>query len=359
MGEYKRLISYIYSYEKGVKSKNSGFAKIESRNGLCKVSISARISDVLLNETEDNMLEVFLFCRKEDEIRKIFIGRIKIVSGCSNFKTQINFDNESLSDINFSDIAGIFICSKTFLHKKNNINIIYASEWDDIPIVVYDFVDKQEAIVEDKTDEKLENSDESDYSAESENSDNPQSLENELKSDSDNIELVSEKEIEDSDEINNQEEDETQIVTDEVVYTVEKETETKEECVKELKEILVAAENKINSENFFEELSSCYSKIKVEEIEGECIKIAPKDISYLPKKYWHLSNNSFLLHGFYNYKYILLCENIVDNKKVYKICVPGVFHNKEQTMARMFGFTEFKCKGQREMMRFGYWCINL
>lgn len=334
MGEYKRLISYIYSYEKGIKSKNSGFAKIESRNGICKVRISVRISDILLNETKDNMLEVFLFSRKADRVRKIFIGQIKIVNGCSNFRAQINFSNEELNDISFSDVSGIFICSNSFLKKKNNINIIYASEWDDIAIRVEDFIDvevqDEQSVLHDINKEVI-NEEEKNQEVEEKKIDN-------------NID----------DGINNDIEE-----TIDVVYTVENEIENKEECEKELKEILTAAENKTKDISFFEELASCYAKINVEEIEGECIKISPKDISYLPKKYWHLSNNSFLLHSFYNYRYILICESNINNNKIYKICVPGMFHNKEQAMARMFGFSEFKCKGQKEIMKFGYWCINL
>lgn len=355
MGEYRRLISYIYSYEKGIKSKNSGFAKIESRNGICKVSISVRISDILLNETKDNMLEVFLFSRKADKIRKIFIGQIKIVNGCSNFRTQINFANKELNDIKFLDVSGIFICSKNFLYKKNNINIIYASEWDDIAIKVEEFTDVEENEQEKSLD----------------NTDNLEIIEF-IKADSDEIEELDENVINETEEksehkiekniIDENKEYNNDVDNDEnkeIVYTVENETENKDECERELKEILIAAENKSKEQGFFEELASCYSKINVEEIEGECIKISPKDISYLPKKYWHLSNNSFLLHSFYNYRYILLCENNLDNNNTYKICVPGMFHNKEQAMARMFGFSEFKCKGQKEIMKFGYWCINL
>lgn len=354
MGEYKRLISYIYSYEKGIKSKNSGFAKIESRNGVCKVSISVRISDILLNETKDNMMDVYFFSRKGDKIRKIFIGQVKIINGCSNFKTQINFANKELKDIGFSDISGIFICSKSFLYKKNNINIIYASEWDDIPIIVDEFIDEEnqhENFVDNEISQKK--SDDIDgldiiefLKVNQEEEEADKAITNEINEEDNQI--VKDKVIEEND-----------FISEEIVYTVDNESENKEECEKELKEILTAAENKMKERDFFDELAGCYSKINVDEIEGECVKISPKDISYLPKKYWHLSNNSFLLHSFYNYRYILLCKNNIEGGKIYKICVPGMFHNKEQSMAKMFGFSEFKCKGQKEMMKFGYWCINL
>ena len=40
MTNYRRLISYIYAYEGEVKGKNIGFAKLESRNGQCKLSVN-------------------------------------------------------------------------------------------------------------------------------------------------------------------------------------------------------------------------------------------------------------------------------------------------------------------------------
>ena len=101
------------------------------------------------------------------------------------------------------------------------------------------------------------------------------------------------------------------------------------------------------------------SGARMNEIEGECIKITPHDISYLPRKYWHLCNNSFLLHGYYNYKYLLLCEKKVDNERKYLVGVPGMFHQKEQTIAKMFGFTEFEGNGGTDTMKFGYWCTYL
>ena len=116
--------------------------------------------------------------------------------------------------------------------------------------------------------------------------------------------------------------------------------------------------------DYFRMLCNCYPKIRVNEINGECIKITPHDISYLPKKYWHLCNNSFLLHGFYNYKYLLLCEKKMDSGKKYLVGVPGMFHQKEQVIARMFGFTEFECNNAtnrygNKAMKFGYWCMYL
>ena len=118
---------------------------------------------------------------------------------------------------------------------------------------------------------------------------------------------------------------------------------------KDVKEQEERQENEKNEEkNFFQVLSGCYPKVRLNEIDGECIKITPHDISYLPKKYWQLCNNSFMLHGYYNYRYLILCEKIMNGTKRYLIGVPGLYHQKEQTMARMFGFTEFEGNRRNE-----------
>ena len=86
MSDYRRLISYIYSYENGVKTRNSGFAKVEARDGECKISISLKITGVLKNEAEDDTLEAFMFTRKDGKVYKTNIGRIRIVNGNSLFR---------------------------------------------------------------------------------------------------------------------------------------------------------------------------------------------------------------------------------------------------------------------------------
>lgn len=396
MGDYKRLISYIYSYEKGIKTKNSGFAKIESRNGVCKLNISLRISDVLMNEAEDNSLEVFLFCRRSGRVEKIFLGRIRIVSGSSEFKMQMNSEKIGTQEVGLSEISGLFICSRAFLHKNSQLNIIYASEWDDIPIDIDAFTDENHDAADNKV---LQDDEKKDYNKENnviyEQSEIKASEVNETKYDYESPVMESEPQevqSEELQEIRNEaaEPEEKEVLAEEpsdglqqdiTSQVLEEESPNDENvgmeaneieempdcqsCRQRLREMLSGGQNdRVNNKtpdtgDYFKMLCNCYPKIKVDEINGECIKITPHDISYLPKTYWHLCNNSFLLHGFYNYKYLLLCEKTIDNVKRYMICVPGMFHNKEQAMARMFGFTEFEGGQQSGRMNFGYWCMYL
>lgn len=77
---------------------------------------------------------------------------------------------------------------------------------------------------------------------------------------------------------------------------------------------------------------------EVEETSYICEKIQRRDLARLPRKYWYLANNNFLLHGFYTYHYLLWMEE----EGILYIGVPGVGHERERQVARVFGFTEFR-----------------
>ena len=96
-----------------------------------------------------------------------------------------------------------------------------------------------------------------------------------------------------------------------------------------------------------------------------CEKIKRQDLSRLPRKEWRLANNSFLLHGFYNYHHLLYIE---EDGNVW-IGVPGIYHEKEKQAANMFGFTDFRRQVDVEVdlaenekdnyEDFGYWCRQI
>ena len=94
-------------------------------------------------------------------------------------------------------------------------------------------------------------------------------------------------------------------------------------------------------------------------------KIQRQDLSRLPRREWRLANNSFLLHGFYNYHHLLYIE---EDDKVW-IGVPGIYHEKEKAAANAFGFSEFQRLTDMELELsdeekntyddFGYWCRQI
>lgn len=84
------------------------------------------------------------------------------------------------------------------------------------------------------------------------------------------------------------------------------------------------------------------------------------EIRTLPKKNWYLCNNSFLLHGFFQYNYLIIKE-AEEEKKMY-LGVPGYYERQEKIMAIMFGFTDFEPEKKEEPTKegtFGYWLCQL
>lgn len=71
-------------------------------------------------------------------------------------------------------------------------------------------------------------------------------------------------------------------------------------------------------------------------------KMNLNEIYMLPSHYWHFSNNSFLLHGFWNYGYLVLKENMAENDKRIALGIPGIFEQPEMLMAAYFGFPKFE-----------------
>ncbi len=104
-------------------------------------------------------------------------------------------------------------------------------------------------------------------------------------------------------------------------------------------------------EDKWEQILESYEKIHPYGDERVYVKLEPKDFIILQAKYQHLVNNSFLLHGFYNYRYVILGK-----EQDYYLGVPGVFYEREKMVAVMFGFEAFECPGgTAKAGEFGYY----
>ena len=94
-------------------------------------------------------------------------------------------------------------------------------------------------------------------------------------------------------------------------------------------------------------------------------KITHAEISTLPRRFWPLANNSFLLHGCHNYHHLLL----IKEKDHLWLGVPGLYDPREAHVANLFGFPQFtssyisileltedECENSES---FGHWCRYL
>lgn len=107
-----------------------------------------------------------------------------------------------------------------------------------------------------------------------------------------------------------------------------------------------------------------YPKIQAFDSEHGCqvLVIKPQDIGLLPREIWIYGNNSFLLHGYYNYRYLILAR--LENPKGlprYLLGVPGHYYSNEKYMASMFGFPHFVLSKRQPAQdgRFGYWYTDI
>lgn len=427
MSEYKRFVSYIYAYDKGTKSKNVGFAKVESRNGQCRLFINLKGAYAGSGKEQ----QVYLFHRNGEQLLGTYIGSFSIKNGVGEFRDVSDSANIKNSGYNLNQMGGIFI------RNPEQSSQVYASGWDDHGLLVEKF------ILEDKinTEKKPQNSSENQNSIPSiikfpEKERTPSILEAvELKEKdviiqdlelqapivqkkedikenkifklpeenvkvqnniSENIQQVEQeaidrkarkREIIDQEikrnlgEINKiempdlyeidkiempqnlktqktqeaqplkSEETKTEKMPENLIEEAEKQKEIE---VKE-KELKTKMQEE-RGERLWERLMNQFPKVIAFEEEPDimCLKIDLKDLENLPKENWILGNNSFLLHGYYNFRYLLLAR-LKENE--YILGIPGMYHNKERFMAAMFGFEAFKtvipCK--QKTGQFGYW----
>ena len=91
-------------------------------------------------------------------------------------------------------------------------------------------------------------------------------------------------------------------------------------------------------------------------------KISRSDLTLLPRKFWPLANNSFLLHGYHNYNHLALIE---ENGRKW-LGVPGIYDTREARAADLFGFPRFTRayvsvleltdEERNDTADFGHWC---
>ena len=94
----------------------------------------------------------------------------------------------------------------------------------------------------------------------------------------------------------------------------------------------------------------------------DCIRIVPQDLGLLHMQNWRYGNNSFLSHGYYRYRYLLLGKlRFQDNSVKIILGVPSIYTNKERYLANMFGFDQFVTarRTDRKLGQFGYWIVEL
>ena len=450
MSAYHRLISYIYAYEGGIKGKNTGFAKLETRGTSCRIQVSVR--RVFAGGSP---IGVYLLAGQE-EIR---IGTLFVRGGNGEFRAVVNCENIEGSGCNMEECCGLT------LHETDSAWRAYTTIWEDavahaaevdLADVTAEKVREQEAETEEATrklaenvsgevnsasvgKEKLDEASELTRSGEMESQDTstetekneavninetdfgisqpqPEKLEDsnlEIFEDTETMEAVPDiSETSDHQEAEVVQEAQTETPQESFQEsTQEVQTETPKESFQEsYQEAQTEARRKDSqestrevrkealpdsppdhqeafqsdsqnqkqsqpdsskespkedpAESLWNRLRAAYPKVTAFECSDGCeiLVIKPQDIGLLPRENWVYGNNSFLLHGYYNYRYLILARLGKSGERGrYILGVPGHYGNNEKYMAAMFGFDRFvrSTRQPPRDSRFGYWYTDL
>ena len=450
MSAYHRLISYIYAYEGGIKGKNTGFAKLETRGTSCRIQVSVR--RVFAGGSP---IGVYLLAGQE-EIR---IGTLFVRGGNGEFRAVVNCENIEGSGCNMEECCGLT------LHETDSAWRAYTTIWEDavahaaeveLADVTAEKVREQEAEKEEATrklaenvsgevnsasvgKEKLDEASELTRSGEMESQDTstetekneavninetdfgisqpqPEKLEDsnlEIFEDTETMEAVPDiSETSDHQEAEVVQEAQTESPQESFQEsTQEVQTETPKESFQESnQEAQTEARRKDSqestrevrkealpdsppdhqeafqsgsqnqkqpqpdsskefpkedpAESLWNRLRAAYPKVTAFECADGCeiLVIKPQDIGLLPRENWVYGNNSFLLHGYYNYRYLILARLGKSGERGrYILGVPGHYGNNEKYMAAMFGFDRFvrSTRQPPRDSRFGYWYTDL
>lgn len=434
MSAYHRLISYIYAYEGGIKGKNTGFAKLETRGTSCRIQVSVR--RVFAGGSP---IGVYLLAGQE-EIR---IGTLFVRGGNGEFRAVVNCENIEGSGCNMEECCGLT------LHETDSAWRAYTTIWEDavahaaeveLADVTAEKVREQEAEKEGATrkqtenvsgevnsasvgKEKLDEASELTRSGEMESQDTstetekkeavninetdfgisqpqPEKLEDsnlEIFEDTETMEAVPDisetsdhQEAEIVQEAQTETPQESSQESNQEAQTEARRKDSQESTREVRKEALPDSppdhqeafqsdsQNQKQpqpdsskefpkedpAETLWDRLRVTYPKVTAFECADGCeiLVIKPQDIGLLPRENWVYGNNSFLLHGYYNYRYLILARlGKPGERGRYILGVPGHYGNNEKYMAAMFGFDRFvrSTRQPPRDSRFGYWYTDL
>lgn len=411
MADYQRFVSYIYSYPGGVKDKNVGFAKVEVRSGEMRLNINLR---GVYTDTPQ-MFGVHMLIDRDDAIpgryRLMKVGDCLVNNGMASYAGIFNAGNIENSGYTSSDICGIAVAN------KGDRYYMMFSMWEDYDINpdVIEFAGSGVRKYGENVGIGGESEDDIDSSgsgeirglgkgytegSEGNKEDDVGSQDNRV-SDGENGEVryaeggegnkngnvvnyasgsqcnkgnydkrsgedrcVGECENDRNGGTRNRGKENTPNIHmqnryNEELQAMESEEDDTESC---------GCPNKVNektrqdacNERLYKKLYSKADYVDAfdDDYFYDCIEVTPQMLSRLPLKDKEIINNSFLIHGYYNFHHLLfgrVCDN--ENNTNYFIGVPGMYCNRERYMASMFGFSNFKKSHRSDYNNpyFGYW----
>ena len=382
MADYKRLVSYIYAYPGGVRDKNVGFAKAEVRNGQFKLTVS--VKGVYTDTPELFGVYVMVDGKKHQPggFTLLKTGKVMGNQGIGQYQDLFNPMNINQSGYTFEDISGIALA------RENEDFYRMFSLWEDCILNTEDitFAQPEAAAASNPVAQAgseevsvKEQADSEEVSVKEQvNRTTGQEAERKSAEMSGNV-RESETVRRNAEDVSENEVEEAAVTskpaTPESAQSAGQQTDLQQEtaqmkaqqvrAMEAVQELLFRNTNPqgIMPQNTKlqhttpqnakpQEEMPAFEKVFInrdfidafeDDYFYDCVEVTPELLKQLPIEDDAVVNNSFLVHGYYNFKHILfgkVCEN--DNNTRYFIGVPGMYCNRERFMASMFGFCNFK-----------------
>ena len=386
MADYKRLVSYIYAYPGGVRDKNVGFAKAEVRNGQFKLTVS--VKGVYTDTPELFGVYVMVDGKKHQPggFTLLKTGTVMVNQGIGQYQDLFNPMNINQSGYTFEDISGIALA------RENEGFYRMFSLWEDCILNTEDITFAQEEAA--AASNPVAQADSEEVSVkEQANRTTGQEAERKSVEMSGNVreaetvrrnaEDVSENEVEEASVTSKPATPESAQSAGRQADLQQETAQMKAQQVRAMEAVQELLFRNTNPQGTMpqntklqhttpqnakpQEEMPAFEKVFInrdfidafeDDYFYDCVEVTPELLKQLPIEDDAVVNNSFLVHGYYNFKHILfgkVCEN--DNNTRYFIGVPGMYCNRERFMASMFGFCNFKKSHRSDYSNpyFGYW----
>lgn len=318
----KRFIRYLYEYEQGKRMRNVGFVKVEQGEDECFLNIHGKG----LRMSGDNSLQIYLIYEEKGDCVGIWQREADNVNPALNETLRCTKEDTGGED-NFEKINGVLL--------EHADGRRYAAVWDETPM-------------------------------------NISGMRRWMPSDSPKSDSAKQDGL--SEGMHSSLPDETQGRSEELpreesglsgTFKEEKESlPDGAEAAEATEEIpLIKGEDlgALQEEGNVQKEAETWNSQRA--VKGWRIrKIQRSELSKLARCEWRLTNNNFLLHGYYNYHHLVLLES----SKRLLLGVPGIYHEQEAAAAGAFGFAEFIARESldiklspeecNEEHPFGYWC---
>lgn len=348
--KYSKFMANMYHYLNNERKEISGFSKFEVQGDIVRI-----IMKLCFLKRDNGVIRIYLLSRKDGLIYAHKLKEDRMRQRIYTMQRAFDLNELKRFGINIDDIKGIYI---NFDNKKYFMS---AFENEDINIsdIRLSEVEENKNVIEIEADKETANEVTSEKTAAEPDGVIADEVSGEATAEVKSTEEYSEEKTAEVKSAEEYSADETAEAKSTEKYSGEKtaEVNTTEEVSEEISMNEITAENTTDNEIMDIRATGEDATEKSEPVDTMFEKTDLLILKKLPRRAWSICNNSFLLHGYYNYHHIAVKRET--DKWI--IGVPGMYHPTEAKIAAFFGFGSFSPEIDEEITNdtFGYWCMSV